>query len=278
MTTDIMQLKNKAAVLIASCDKYSDLWGPFFTLFHRFWRDCPLDIYFLSNKFGVDTQVVKNILVGEDVSWSDNLLKGIGRIEQEYVLLFLDDLFLYDYADTNGFLEVLDWILEYRPACVRMNRYVDNFIGSQGPDKSFSSLVGVISKGLPYRVSSVLTFWRADILRDILRGGESIWEFEIYGTQRADARDGFYSVLRNYFPVINGVIGGKWRSAAVKKLEWLGVEIDRGRRQKMTPGQTAMLYLKAKRSLLLNFFAPKHRRKIKDFFSGGRPIAGGLKR
>jgi len=182
-------------------------------------------------------------------------------------------LLLYDYVDTKGVIEVFSWILDNRPACVRMNRYVDNFIGSQGPDKPVNSLVGVISKGLQYRVSSVLTVWRTDILRDILRSGDSIWEFEIFGTQRADACDGFYSTYKNYFPVINGVIGGKWRTAAVKKLKSLDVKIDMDRRKRMAIGQTAMLYLKAKRSLLLNLFPSAHRRKIKELVLA----AGGLR-
>jgi len=266
----MMQLKNKAAILVPSCDKYSDLWGPFFTLFRRFWPDCPFDVYFLSNNLGLDKPGVKNIPIGDDVSWSDNVLKGLDRIEQQYVLLFLDDLFLYDYVDSKGIIDVFNWILEYKPACVRMNRFIDNFSASQGPDKPFNSMAGVFSKGLPYRVSSVLTVWRKDILRNILRSGESIWEFEIYGTQRADDYEDFYSSLKNYFPVINGVIGGKWRTAAVKKLEKLNVEIDTDKRKKMTMGRTAMLYLKAKRSQLLNLFPPGHRRKLKELICGER--------
>ena len=43
-------IKNKFAILIVSCDKYSDLWDPFFKLFFKFWPDCPFNIYLLSIK------------------------------------------------------------------------------------------------------------------------------------------------------------------------------------------------------------------------------------
>ena len=257
------------AVLVLSCDKYADLWGVFFRLFRRFWPDCPYNVYFLSNKISVDIPGVRNLLVGEDISWSDSLFKGLGQLNEAYVLLFLDDLFLYDYVNTREVNEVFNWILECRPNCVRMNRYVDNFRGSQGPDKPCNTLVGLISKGLQYRVSSVLTLWRTDVLRNILKSKESIWEFEIFGSKRADGCEDFYSAHKNYFPVINGVVGGKWRKSAVKKLASLGVDIDLKKRKEMTISQTTMLYLKAKRSLLLNFFPPAHRRKIRDFVLGG---------
>jgi len=37
------------SILIPSCDKYSDLWRPFFTLFWRHWPDCPFPVYLGSN-------------------------------------------------------------------------------------------------------------------------------------------------------------------------------------------------------------------------------------
>ena len=48
----------------------------------------------ISNKIFFTHKDVKNILVGKDISWSDNLIKGLKSIEKDYVLLMIDDLIL----------------------------------------------------------------------------------------------------------------------------------------------------------------------------------------
>ncbi len=40
---------SELAILVCSCDKYADVWEPFFKLFFKFWPDCPYPIYLLSN-------------------------------------------------------------------------------------------------------------------------------------------------------------------------------------------------------------------------------------
>ena len=41
------------AILVASCDRYSDLWGPFFGVLAKRWPDCPLPIYLGMNHRGL---------------------------------------------------------------------------------------------------------------------------------------------------------------------------------------------------------------------------------
>ena len=56
-------LTNNVDVLFTSCDKYQDLWGPFFTLFFRYWQDCPYLVYIGSNHFKYDHERVNTIAV-----------------------------------------------------------------------------------------------------------------------------------------------------------------------------------------------------------------------
>lgn len=255
--------KDKFAVLIVSCDKYSDLWRPFFELFWRFWPDCPFNVYFLSNKIGFDDPKVKNLLVGEDISWSDNVRKAIINIKEEYILLSVDDLFLCDYVKTEEVLKVFNWIYQFGVNHVRMNP-------SQKPDKPYNELVGIVSKGTIYRTSTILSVWKKDVLSNLLKAGESAWDFEIYGSVRSDAYDGFYSTWRDYVPIINGVVKGKWRRTAVRKLKSLGIDINLFRRKEMNFKETAMFHLIQLRSHILKLFPAKYRRKIKDFILKGK--------
>lgn len=143
---------------------------------------------------------------------------------------------------------------------------------TRGPDKQYNKLVGVVSKGTIYRASTVLSVWKRNVLEDLLKSGESAWEFEIYGTARSDKFGDFYSTWENYFPVINGVIKGKWQRSAVNKLQSLGLFISLKGREIMTTKESIGFFFKKERASLLNLFPPNYRRKIKDFF-----LIGGYK-
>lgn len=116
-------MKEKFALLVVSCDNYSDLWQPFFHLFWRFWPDCPFSVHLLTNNLNPKIQQVKNLLVGDDISWSENLLNALKQLKEEYIFLFLDDLFLYDYVKTDEVLRLFYWIAESNANYVRMFPY-----------------------------------------------------------------------------------------------------------------------------------------------------------
>lgn len=260
---DTCDIKDRFAILVVSCDNYSDLWEPFFKLFWRFWPDCPFKVYLLSNNKKADIPGVDNLFVGDDVSWSDNLKIALKQIHEEYLLMFIDDLFLFDYVKSNKVNKVLEWMSKSCANYVRMNP-------TQKPDKPFNEVVGIVSKGTIYRASTVMSVWKKSILQELLKSGENAWEFEVYGTIRSDRYDGFYSTWEDFFPVVNGVIKGKWQRSAVRKLKSLGINIDLAKRDIMTFSETLMLYFKKLRSYILNFMPARYRRQIKDFFLLGK--------
>jgi hypothetical protein len=59
--------------------------------------------------------------------------------------------------------------------------------GFPGPSKVVdkSLCVGTIDRDEPYLISLQSSIWRVEFLREICRPGESPWEFEIYGSERA---------------------------------------------------------------------------------------------
>jgi len=260
----MLDIQNKFAVLVVSCDKYSDLWNPFFKSFLKFWPDCPFDIYLLNNHNCINISRVKNISVGEDISWSDNLHKGVNKLKEDYIFLFLEDLFLIDFVETNKVLKISKWILESNANYVRINP------SAVKPDKKFNELVGIVSKGTIYRTSTVLSVWKKDILLNLLKAGESAWDFEIYGSLRSDIYDGFYATWGEYFSIINAIIKGKWQRKAIRKLNSIGIEIDLNKREIMTFEETIKYYFSRKRSGLLKLFPARYRRKLKEFVLRGK--------
>lgn len=254
---------DKFAVLVVSCDKYADLWPPFFKLFKRFWPDCEYKTYLLSNRERFNDPSVTTLAVGDDISWSDNLIKALKQMPEAYVLLFLDDLLLYDFVKAAKVTDIFKWMAAKDANYIRLNP-------TQKPDKPHNELIGLVSRGAIYRTSTVLSVWKKSTLLGLLKSGESAWDFEIYGTVRSDSYDGFYSTWGNCFPVINGVIKAKWQRGAVKKLRSLGIDIDLTKRREMGYGETMSLCLRRFRSNALDLFPAKYRRKIKNFALRGK--------
>ena len=258
-----MDIKGKFSIIVPSCDKYSDLWKPFFDLFFRFWPDCPFKIYLLTDRLNINIPNVEALPSGNYLSWSDSLINALNHIEEDYVFLFLEDLFLLDFVNTDSILEIFEWILRVDANYVRLNP-------SPKPDRYYNKLIGIISKGIIYRASTVLSIWKKDVLLDLLQPGESAWDFEIYGSVRSDKYDSFYSVRKRYFYYINGVVKGKWQRGAVKKLNSLGIEVNLEKRKMMSLEETIGYYLKRQRSNLFKIIPLRFRRKVKDFILRGK--------
>jgi len=258
------RIKKYFAIIVVSYI-YTDLWSIFFKLFYRFWPDCPFKVYFFSNhvenKDISSIPKVRNILIKNALSWSEVLKKGLNYVDEEYIFLLLDDFFLVDFVDTNKILNISYWILKNNINYLRM-------IPTPKPDKNYNELVGIVSKGTIYRTSISVPVWKKKVLSNLLKIGESAWEFEIYGTIRSDNYDKFFSTWKKYFSLINGIVKGKWQRNAVKKINSLGIEIDLDGRDMMTFQETIKYYFAQKRSKLLHFFPAKHRRKIRNYLKG----------
>jgi len=68
----------------------------FFHFFWKHWPDCPFDVYLGTNHKDFSDPRVRLVKVGEDISWADNMINMLTTINSHYVLLFLDDYFIYE--------------------------------------------------------------------------------------------------------------------------------------------------------------------------------------
>jgi hypothetical protein len=249
--------------MVVSCDAYADLWSAFFSLFRRFWPDCPYTVYLLSNHKTSNFPGVTPLTIGDDISWSDNIKTGLKRIPEQYVLMFIDDLFLLKPVDAEAVNRTCKKFITVDGNYLRLNPSIK-------ADAPFNEYFGVVSPGSIYRTSTVLSLWKKSVLLELLRAGESAWDFEIYGTIRSDAHDGFYSTHENIFPVLNTVIKGKWQRKTIAKMRALGVPVDLKKRGTLTITETMLFMVKQIRSKILNFLPAKYRRGIKEFLLQGK--------
>ena len=249
-------------LLVPSCDKYSDLWAPFFEAFFRYWPDCPFDVHLSSNHERFDHPSVRPLLVGEDESWSAGIRRAVSRIEREYVFLFLDDIFLTGRVDPQV-LEVFRWIATEKPTYVRL-------LPRPRPDSAHNDLVGAVSPAAPYRTATHVVVWKRQALLELLRDGENAWQFENAGSIRSAAWPGFFAAWTSAFPYVHGCVKGKWTRPAVRRLAEIGIAIDLERRPVMTPWETSVFQARLARHRLLNCLPAAPRAGVRRLFRRDR--------
>jgi hypothetical protein len=263
LSGEIQDTGKTLAILVASCDRYSDLWPIFFRLFRRFWPDCPFPVYLLSNNLEAQFPGVVNVRVGDDISWSDNLLAALPGVNADYIFLFIDDLLICERVNTAAVCDVLKDFVRQNGNYIRLNP-------APRPDRPLDHLIGSVSAGTLYRTATVLSVWKKEILFDLLKKGETPWEFEIDGSIRSDAYSGFFSTHTRILSILNAVIKGKWERGAIRRLRSLAVGLELGVRPVMTRTEKLRLEFHRIRNWTLNRLPPESRRRVKNLFSGAR--------
>lgn len=194
---------NLYSVLVLSCDKYSWLWDPFFKRFNYFWPDKAVKIYILTNYKKCNHSNITTVAIGEDLNWSENLLKCIDKINEKYIFVTFEDVFLNASVDKNYFEKIKKFIVDNEVEYV--NTKANPLPKSSGHHKDLT----LLKVGMHYRASLANAFWRKDILRDLLRLGESPWEFEHNGSKRSNKYSKFYGTNQPLLSFDHILVGGK---------------------------------------------------------------------
>lgn len=233
------------AIIVLTCDKYSDLWAPFFYCFHRYWPMCPFPIYLFANekRFESDKGVI-TVLSGPDRDWSSSIKACLEQIQHEYVMVLFDDVFLCEPVETAVFAPLLSWLDRNKPAYLR-------FRPVPRPDERINKEIGRYHELTLYR-TAVLAIWRRDVFLDILKPGESAWQLETDGAQRSTRYPDFYGCYRAILNYVHGVEKGKWFPAAVRWLDEIGAVVSATDRQVMTQKDLAKSVFAHLREVIFN--------------------------
>lgn len=168
------------AILVVSCDRYSDLWRPFFSLFFRYWPECPWPVYLLSNEQRFSDSRVRAICVGPDAGFSANLLRALEQVTDEWVVTWVEDRPPIARVDTELLMRIVD------DARRQDADYLKLLLEHPLAHRSSSALIGAVPPNFKYRVSLTVALWRRTILLGLLRPGETPWEIELHsGPERA---------------------------------------------------------------------------------------------
>lgn len=231
-------LSNNLTLIVNSCDKYSDLWYPFFELLGKYWDNCPCDIilnteskvYVHSHKIGKGIKCLQLYNENASVDWSTRYLETLKNVKTKYVFTMLDDCFLTRKVDEVGLADLIKKIDKIRRfGAVYFSFTLNNLF------KDKKTGLNRFTKWTLYKIVCYAGIWSVEELRSTLKIGESPWEYELYGRQREfNSKTKYFSIDDNISPIgldfYAQIIKGKWSERCVKLLESQNVDVDFSKR------------------------------------------------
>jgi len=243
---------SKLSILVPSCDKYSDLWKPFFHQFFKHWESCPYKMYLGTNHKDFQHPRVEVIKVGDDISWATGMRTMVDQIKSENILIILEDFFLRKDVSDSDFTNLLEKYEYHKSLMLRLS-------WAYGwPNKRNSSGFQVLEPNRRYRICLHPAIWRKTFLDELLVEGDSAWAFEVNASNRSmKYSDGIFCT--GYRPLEwdhHVVEKGKWFLPAAKKFAKMDIGCDFGARGVMTISEHVKWFLSHEKGRLEYLLIP----------------------
>lgn len=281
--------KTDLTVIVNSCDKYCDLWPPFFDLMKTNWPDCkyPVILNTESKEFSSDNGLniicLKIFEKNSTVDWSTRLIETLKRINTEFVFCILDDEFIMESVSQTAFDRLLSIMkIDKRISSIVLDTpFTDDIFPLLKKSSVYKGLYPVPFAQYNYN-SANAAIWRKSRLLHYLKQGESPWEFEINTKYRLLYYDKFFYCSKEYSPVRTsflaicgvGIIKGQWLWNTPKLFEHFGIDVDYNKRGIFTINQER---IDAQKKSLFDYYkalSQRNKKEIfKDFLDRWREIA-----
>lgn len=176
---------NELTVLVCSCDKYEDLWYPFFSLLHKYWPDCKCRIILNTEtkKYEYPGLNIEAFSLYENTNtpYGKRMRDHLKRITTPFTLLMLDDFFVREPID----VETLKTVIRYMMQNPKIATF--NFDCINEPQNKTCEYEGFVERGVigHYKLNMQAGIWRTDVLLGLWKDSDTPWGWEIYGTTRA---------------------------------------------------------------------------------------------
>ncbi len=216
-------MNNNCSIIVSSFDGYSSAWHPFFTLFFRYWDDCPLPIYLISNNLKYKDKRVQAINIPNDKGWSGNLIYALNEIKSDYIIYLQEDYFLTEKINTKKILKMINIIKKENAGYLRLSKK------AEGIEYKDYNNIEEIPKNAGYLNSTQASIWNKEMLLSILKEGESGWDFELKGgIKRARSlKAPFLATKTDLLPYFKtAIVKGRYLYDAIKLCENEGIEVD----------------------------------------------------
>ncbi len=220
-------MNKQLAVLVVSCDKYSDLWTIFFDLMKKNWPDCEYKVYLGTNNLQSSFEGVNNICIGPDRAWADNVKAMIDQIDEDYILMLLEDFFIDRKIDSQKIKSAVKYAEENDIDCLRLEP-----LPPPVRVEERKLCVGKLNPKAPYFVSTQPAIWKKEKLFELLKEGYSAWDFEQKNSMQCSVGCNyeFYGTKKYIFHHKNGVERGKYYLSTINMLKKNGLIVDTSER------------------------------------------------
>ena len=260
------------AFLMSSCDSYEDTWDPFFQLLGRYWPDIPFRVYLNTEtkQYHPSKPLPFDVIscnTGTGLPWGTRMKRVLNSLPEDYVFHVLDDFFIQSPVRGSYLLELLE-LMEADPSIASFQLKAsrieqggeDSFVSKDTQSSSLDTAAGAPLRLVPlagpdWKTCFNPTLWRKSVFIKWLRPFESIWGFELYGSQRARIwkypEKVFYvnePLIYDYLWVKNCsvIINGKWlnEEPVDRFFAEHGIEIDYDARGRMSADEYRSLTMK----------------------------------
>ena len=229
---------NSVAVLVGSCDSYSDIWRYFFYFVDIHWKDCPYQFYLLTEEYSYDWtspsgSELKVIHTKKGSPWSERILVALNEIKEDYIVFILDDSFILDPVRQH-IIDMCKCEMDRDKliGCFHFEEYLSNPYHMNSERYGFRQM----DKRENFLASAYVTLWRKSFLMKILRRKENPWQFELYATERCrHYKEKIFVLGENEPSVIHyyikgkggyGISGGKWAPNTVNLFNKYALQCD----------------------------------------------------
>lgn len=165
----------KTAIVISSCDAFSDCWIPMIYSLNSFWADCPYQINFISNKKKFNDKKIRFINVGKDKGFASNLKYALNQIDADFIIYFQEDYFLTTHVNTIAIMNHINYCYDRNIDFLKIhaNDFLlrDNYrIGES--DYCMNPI------DVRYSINTSIAIWKKDTLKKLCVEGYSGWDWE----------------------------------------------------------------------------------------------------
>lgn len=256
------------AILVLSCDKYSDLWDDFFNLKDKFWPECPYSCYLATDTKEYNREGVQLIHFGDIRLWSICAREALRQIKEPYVALFLEDAFMYKQIDTLVVEEDLKFAIDNRADFLTLER--DRMEKALTLEDQLAPHIWRINPHKKYGIDTSAAIWEKGFLFKALEKEDcNAWQFEVNFCKMAESEEGLQGNIffddRQPFNIspIEVVQLGQLSTDAIKFFHKKGYDI-KSNRERM--GRRRMLYFRYRNRLEKEPFLGKVVRRICKLF------------
>ena len=190
-----MEIKDKMAMLVLSCDKYSDVWDDFFNLKERFWPDCPFDWYIVTESLDYQRNHVSSIKCGKELNWAGRFRKAVQTVGTPYIGLYLEDYFIQAPIDNARILSFLELMEKDKVSFLNLGNVFHHIIHQPNPEYYKEHLM-IIPQHLRYGIDTAAAIWDKGFLLEKLGTEDySAWKFECDRCDEAASEKGLGGLI-----------------------------------------------------------------------------------